>query len=544
MPTSWYQAIPAILTQVKKLEPATILDIGVGFGKYGLLFRDVLEIPWERYHKKDWNVTIEGVEAFPAYHNPVYDFAYDKVHFGNILELIDTLPNYDCITLIDVIEHFSKEEGLLLTEKLIAHCNKGLIVSTPLYPDHQEDYLGNGFEQHKSVWSIADFERFNFTYERINIEKNGAHIFCFQKNRAYVKMPFEELSATKSQKQKPLRIAYYLPHKNLTGGMKMLLQQMKHLRERGHHMIALMKDVDGSQTALPDWFDLAVDEEVLVPAGTLTVDHLPACDIIVAGWITQLIELKDSTIPVVYWEQGNEWLFGDIKDQRDMPTISAALDHCYLSKHAILSVSPFVANRILARFGRKTPILSNGIDTTFYAVGEKSGTNKILLVGNPFLPFKGFASAFKALEFVWKAGYRFHVEWVCQAKPRLPEVSFPISLVLRPSQEELVKCYQSADIHVFPSWYEGFGMPPLEAMSCGTAVVCTKCGGISTFVKEHDNAFVADAGDIPMLAANIATLLKYPHIRELLGANGRKTAQDLDYSKIILDLESYLYQII
>lgn len=69
MPTSWYQAIPAILTQVKKLEPATILDIGVGFGKYGLLFRDVLEIPWERYHKQEELVTCyqsADIHVFPS----------------------------------------------------------------------------------------------------------------------------------------------------------------------------------------------------------------------------------------------------------------------------------------------------------------------------------------------------------------------------------------------------------------------------------------------------------------------------------------------
>lgn len=167
MPTSWYQAIPNILAMVKKLKPKSILDIGVGFGKYGLLFRDLLELPYERYTKESWQVKIDGVEVFKTYQNPVYTFAYDRVYFGNILTLIDTLPCYDCITLVDVIEHFTKEDGLRLIEKLVAHCNKGVIVSTPFYPDRQSEYLGNKFEQHQSVWSIVDFEHFNFTYERV-----------------------------------------------------------------------------------------------------------------------------------------------------------------------------------------------------------------------------------------------------------------------------------------------------------------------------------------------------------------------------------------
>ncbi len=44
MPTSWYQVIPHILDLLQNEQPRSILDIGVGFGKYGLLIRDTLEI--------------------------------------------------------------------------------------------------------------------------------------------------------------------------------------------------------------------------------------------------------------------------------------------------------------------------------------------------------------------------------------------------------------------------------------------------------------------------------------------------------------------
>lgn len=544
MPTSWYQAIPNILSTVKKLNPKSILDIGVGFGKYGLLFRDLLEIPFERYSKDSWQVKIDGVEAFETYRNPIYDFAYDSIYFGNILTLIDTLPCYDCITLIDVIEHFTKEDGLRLIEKLIAHCNKGVIISTPFYPDKQDEYLGNKFEQHQSVWSIVDFEHFNFTYERVEIDHNGAHIFMFKKSADYNKMPFEKLVCNTQKTQRPLSIAYFLPHKNLTGGMKMLLQQMKYLKQRGHKIIACMRAMDGSKSALPGWFDLAVDEEVIIPVNEPILKHIPVCDVIVAGWITQLIELKDSEIPVMYWEQGSEWLFGDIKNPKQVDSVSAVLERCYLTKHAILSVSPYVANSILARYGRKTSILSNGIDTDFYFTGDKSNTNKILLIGNPYLQFKGFNSALKSLLLAWAAGYRFNVDWVCQTKIPIPETPFPITPIIQPTQEELVKHYQCADLLLFTSWYEGFGMPPLEAMSCGTAVVCTECGGINSFVKNEYNALTSEVGNITSLTANIAAMLKYPQLRNMLALNGRKTAEELSYSKIISVLEEYLYSII
>lgn len=544
MPTSWYQAMPTILTQVKLLKPESILDVGVGFGKNGLLFRDILEIPWGRREKSDWLVKIDGVEACPSCHNPVYDFAYDKVYFGDILELIDTLPSYDCITLIGVIERLSREEGLQLITKLISHCKKGVIMSTPLYPERQAACPGNGLEQHKSIWSAVDFSQFNFTYERVLIEQNGAHIFCFHKTAAYQRMPFEEIAACPEKSRKALCIAYLLPHKNLTGGMKMLLQQMKHLKRRGHKIIACQKDAAESGSAIPDWFDLEVDEELVLAPNEPILSRLSGCDVIVAGWITQLVELRDSPIPVVYWEQGSEWLFGDVGDRIHSGTVEKILKFCYSTRHALLSVSPYVADTILSKYGRKTPILSNGIDTDFYCPGEKSGTNQILLVGNPHLPFKGFDLAWKALALAWSAGYRFHVQWVCQTRSDLPDLPFPISVAVKPTQQALVQYYQRADLHLFTSWYEGFGMPPLEAMACGTAVACTGCGGIDAFVRHGYNALVCQPGDVTSMATNIAALLKMPQLRGLLAKNGRATAESLDFSKVILGLEAYLYGIV
>ena len=52
MPTSWYQAVPAIIDLVHMDGPQSILDIGVGFGKYGVLLRESIDIPYERYDKE------------------------------------------------------------------------------------------------------------------------------------------------------------------------------------------------------------------------------------------------------------------------------------------------------------------------------------------------------------------------------------------------------------------------------------------------------------------------------------------------------------
>lgn len=50
--------------------------------------------------------------------------------------------------------------------------------------------------------------------------------------------------------------------------------------------------------------------------------------------------------------------------------------------------------------------------------------------------------------------------------------------------EELVYFYNAADALIFPSIYEGFGLPPLEAMKCGCPVVATACGSLKEVVGE------------------------------------------------------------
>lgn len=76
---------------------------------------------------------------------------------------------------------------------------------------------------------------------------------------------------------------------------------------------------------------------------------------------------------------------------------------------------------------------------------------------------------------------------------------------LRPDTSTLVTLYNLADVFVFPSWYEGFGLPVLEAMACGTPVVASSRGSLPEIVG--DAGFVVDAEDHTAIAATVEKLL-------------------------------------
>ena len=536
MPTSWYQAIPEIVNLVVKDAPGSILDIGVGFGKYGLLLREVFDIPYERYEKDSWHLQLDGIEGFKEYNNPVHDYVYNNIYYGNIFEVLPTLTKrYDTLLLIDVLEHFDKKDGLRLIDDLLKITNKSIIISTPLYPAVQGGYLGNDLETHKSRWNIIDFIDYDFRYSQVKIHDNGASLFKIYPS------PQKKPSSPKNH----LKIGYLLPHQGLTGGVKMLLSQMEMLRKKGHHITAFLRGNLEQEKVIPYWSDLEVDKEVIIPYGVPTNSYVEECDIVVVGWVYQMAELQDVSPAVFYWEQGHEWLFGDIPGS-NYEEIRNTLQNCYKTGLPVVSVSNCIAHILKTKYGLDTEIIPNGIDTEVYRPISKIEVNEIptiLLVGNPNHGFKAFGDAISTLDLLWNKGYKFKVKWVCQSHPGYT-TNFPMELIVHPPQDVLVQSYQEADLFLFTSLYEGFGMPPLEAMACGLPVVTTDCGGVREFVIDGYNCLLADPGDTHQLAGHLEKLLNDMELRKMLAENGRQTALSFRYEHVVDQIEEYMKKII
>ena len=158
MGTSNWQNISYNIELLRRLDPKSILDVGVGFGRWGILFREFLEI-WDngRYNGK-WQVKIDGVEIFPGYIKDYHKYFYNEIYLQNVLEFLETNGNtYDLINFGDVIEHFTKEEGAKLIE-LALKKGKHVLINIPIgryWAQNGTDE--NPYEEHKSVWYNNDF---------------------------------------------------------------------------------------------------------------------------------------------------------------------------------------------------------------------------------------------------------------------------------------------------------------------------------------------------------------------------------------------------
>lgn len=98
------------------------------------------------------------------------------------------------------------------------------------------------------------------------------------------------------------------------------------------------------------------------------------------------------------------------------------------------------------------------------------------------------------------------------------------------SDEQLAKMYRAADLFVFPSLWEGFGWPPLEAMGCGTPVVCSTIPSLRELVQDGQSGLMVEPNDTSALAAAITNLIENNQTRQRLVENGLKRAEQFTWS--------------
>ncbi len=156
MPTSDFHNISSVVALIYQLQPSSVLDIGCGFGKYGVLIREYLDVWNERLTPDSWRTNLVGIEACERYRNPILDYVYSKVHYGEAQTVVPTLGNFDVVLIADVIEHLEKKDARKLVEECFAR-SPVVIVSTPLEFSPQRDLLGNTYEVHRSWWRAEDF---------------------------------------------------------------------------------------------------------------------------------------------------------------------------------------------------------------------------------------------------------------------------------------------------------------------------------------------------------------------------------------------------
>ncbi|MCU0611673.1 MAG: class I SAM-dependent methyltransferase [Candidatus Eisenbacteria bacterium] len=158
MPSSDFNQIGPIVELIVLTNPQSVLDVGCGFGKFGVLAREYLELWDGRGRYGDRTRRIDAVEAFEPYITPLHRFIYDEILIGDAGGIIPGIEHaYDLALLIDVIEHQDRDAGHALILACLAKC-RNVLVATPKFPGEQGSLFGNPAETHRSSWQQADLQ--------------------------------------------------------------------------------------------------------------------------------------------------------------------------------------------------------------------------------------------------------------------------------------------------------------------------------------------------------------------------------------------------
>jgi hypothetical protein len=145
MPSSFVDSFAPIVKLLVDWQPRAIIDIGPGWGKYGLACREYLS-------QVDRLDAIEVPQGLLPTQSTIYDFVY----VGDVRAVPDDMfQPYDIALIVDVIEHMPHADGHELLNKVLGSRCKALVSTPKVFTEQHDDT--NPFESHVSLWTWEDF---------------------------------------------------------------------------------------------------------------------------------------------------------------------------------------------------------------------------------------------------------------------------------------------------------------------------------------------------------------------------------------------------
>jgi D-inositol-3-phosphate glycosyltransferase len=249
--------------------------------------------------------------------------------------------------------------------------------------------------------------------------------------------------------------------------------------------------------------------------------------------------------------------------EADMPNRRAEAEAAIIAcSDAVLASCSVEAEQIVQLYGAdpaRISVVAPGVDHAFFAPGFRPQARRalgipadgtVLLTVGRIQPLKGIDVAVRALAALCSGG-----DGVAGAPFRLVVVGGPsgphgdeeharlvklaaelgvedrVTLVPPQPHELLSTYYRAADVCLVPSRSESFGLVALEAAACGTPVVASSVGGLTTLVDEGKTGFLVDGSDPEAFADRVRLLVTDPLLSERQGCAAVLRARDYTWRK-------------
>jgi len=115
-----------------------------------------------------------------------------------------------------------------------------------------------------------------------------------------------------------------------------------------------------------------------------------------------------------------------------------------------------------------------------------------------------------------------------------------ITYRMAPSQGDVIDIYNGSRVFLMTSDVEGFGLPAVEAMACGAALVTTDSGGSRDYALHDETALVSPPGDVDTMVDHVTKLLENDERRIQLAQAGQTYVERFDWDRSAEQLEAFL----
>lgn len=219
----------------------------------------------------------------------------------------------------------------------------------------------------------------------------------------------------------------------------------------------------------------------------------------------------------------------------------------------VVTVSEQSRRDITAAFGRPADdiaVIPNGIDIAVFkpepAIARKPF--QLLTTASSDQPLKGLSILLQALAVLREHHPQLTLTVIGKINPEGAtkkeldklQLQHCVEFVSDLERQDIVALYAKTTIAIVPSLYEGFGLPALEAMACGTPLVCSDGGALPEVVGEA--AVVVPAGNVDRLAGAINDLLGDPALRQQYATAGMMHAHQHYHWDVIAQRLAQYYE--
>ncbi|KAB2925631.1 MAG: glycosyltransferase [Bacteroidetes bacterium] len=211
-------------------------------------------------------------------------------------------------------------------------------------------------------------------------------------------------------------------------------------------------------------------------------------------------------------------------------------DEIHALPAAKFAVSRHLTHLFAEKFGQQAYYIPNGTDRSVFRpdLSIRRTSPSVLFVGNPYQQLKGADMLLSALSSLQASRYAMpgltlHIAIGGGAEKmdhRIQTDRFAVQYHVGLGRKEMAALMNSVDLVVNTSWYEGFSLPMLEAMACGTPVITTRNMGAESFCEHGKNAFVVPYGDVSGLATAMLAVLSGAEDLAPMLREAQKTADE------------------